>query len=96
MKTPMNNLYDPILLGWGHFVVARQAQTSAKDICADIYPTALYVGICAPSAILLSVILFGSKIILSQSKSKKPWHRIILTKTVRLHDARASAISYDL
>ena len=37
-KTPMYDLYNPILLLWSHLVVAGQAQASAEDICTNINP----------------------------------------------------------
>ncbi len=32
----MNNLDDSVLLGWGHLVVAGQAEAAAEDVGADV------------------------------------------------------------
>ena len=53
-KTPMNDLNNPILLLFRHLVIARQAQPSPENIGSYVHSRALYVGICAASAVTLN------------------------------------------
>ena len=49
----MNDLNDPILLLFRHLVIARQAEASAEEICADIDPLAFDVGVGPASSVAL-------------------------------------------
>ena len=50
-KTPVNDLNNPILLLFRHLVIAGKAKPSTENIGSYVDSRALYVSICAASAI---------------------------------------------
>ena len=50
----MNDLNNPILLLFRHLVITRQAESSSENIGSYVDSRALYVGICAASAVTLN------------------------------------------
>jgi hypothetical protein len=53
-KTPMNDLNNPVLLFFRHLVITGKAQPSSENISSYIDSRALYVSICAASAVPLN------------------------------------------
>ena len=49
----MNNLNNPILLLRRHLVIGRQTEPSSENIGSYVHSRALYVSICAASAVAL-------------------------------------------
>ena len=54
LKTPVYNLYNLVLLFWSHLVIGGETESTAENIGSYVDSRALYVGICAASAVTLN------------------------------------------
>lgn len=53
-EAPMNDLNNPILLLFRHLVIAGKAQPPPENSGSNVHSRALYIGICAASAVTLN------------------------------------------